>query len=64
MSALRKLGYREAQLVDVTATTPQEQRSTPWMRFQSLPDFLDPDNIDKSIEGYPAPKRAILVAEK
>jgi tRNA (mo5U34)-methyltransferase len=34
------------------------------MTFQSLADFLDPDDSSKSIEGYPAPRRAILIAEK
>ena len=59
---LRKLGYRDVQLVDVTATSTKEQRSTQWMHFQSLADFLDPADSSKSIEGYPAPRRAIVTA--
>jgi tRNA (mo5U34)-methyltransferase len=61
---LDKLGYKNIQVVDVTRTTVEEQRSTEWMTFQSLPDFLDPEDSSKSIEGYPAPTRAILTANK
>jgi tRNA (mo5U34)-methyltransferase len=32
------------------------------MRFQSLRDFLDPTDLSKTIEGYPAPVRATIVA--
>lgn len=59
---LRKLGFADAQLVDVCVTTPQEQRSTEWMTFHSLANFLDPDDASKTIEGYPAPRRAIVTA--
>jgi len=34
------------------------------MTFHSLADFLDPDDPTKSIEGYPAPTRAVVVARK
>ncbi len=59
---LRKLGFVDCRLVDVTATSTEEQRSTDWMRFQSLADFLDPGDSSKTIEGYPAPRRAIVTA--
>lgn len=59
---LQRTGFREIQVLDVTATTTDEQRSTPWMRFESLIDFLDPSDNRKTIEGYPAPRRAVLVA--
>jgi tRNA (mo5U34)-methyltransferase len=62
LSWLRKLGYVDPQLVDVCITTTQEQRSTEWMRFHSLANFLDPDDANKTIEGYPAPRRAIVTA--
>ena len=52
---LRRTGFANERLVDVTATTSDEQRSTEWMTFQSLPDFLDPDDPTKTVEGYPAP---------
>ena len=59
---LRKLGFVDVQLVDITVTSTSEQRSTDWMRFHSLADFLDPNDSSKTIEGYPAPCRAIVTA--
>lgn len=60
---LQRCGLKNARLVDVTPTTVEEQRATDWMTFQSLSDFLDPQDADKTIEGYPAPLRAIVVAQ-
>lgn len=57
---LRKLRFRDVKLIDVTVTSKEEQRSTDWMTFNSLQDFLDPEDHSKTIEGYPAPRRAIL----
>lgn len=62
MGWLRKLGFQNEQLIDVTITSPDEQRSTDWMTFHSLKNFLDPDDSSKSIEGYPAPMRAVVTA--
>lgn len=61
---LHRAGYKAIECVDVTRTTTAEQRATEWMQFQSLPDFLDPANEHRTIEGYPAPRRATLVARK
>lgn len=61
---LDRTGFRNARVVDVSETTTDEQRSTDWMRFNSLKDFLDPEDPTKTIEGYPGPKRATIVAEK
>lgn len=60
---LKRLGFKNVRTVDVDTTSLDEQRSTDWMTFQSLADFLDPNDRSKTIEGYPAPKRAILIAE-
>ena len=59
---LRQCGFHEIRLVDVTPTTGAEQRSTPWMSFESLAEALDPDDATRTVEGYPAPVRAILLA--
>lgn len=59
---LRRLGFRDIRTVDVTVTGTDEQRSTEWMRFESLADFLDPEDSARTIEGYPAPERAVIVA--
>ena len=60
---LEKCGFRNVRIVDVSPTTTQEQRTTHWMSYESLADFLHPDDPQKTIEGYPAPKRAVLLAE-
>lgn len=57
-------GFSGVAAVNVAKTTGEEQRSTPWMRYQSLKDFLDPGNPDKTIEGFPAPVRAIFIGRK
>ncbi|MCG6965802.1 MAG: tRNA 5-methoxyuridine(34)/uridine 5-oxyacetic acid(34) synthase CmoB [Chromatiaceae bacterium] len=59
---LRRSGFHAVSTVDVTATTVREQRSTPWMTFESLADFLDPADNRFTIEGHPAPVRAVLIA--
>lgn len=61
---LEQSGLQNVRLIDVSRTTVEEQRRTEWMRFESLADFLDPDDQSKTIEGRPAPTRAILLAEK
>lgn len=62
-SWLAKARFRDIKLLDVTATTTKEQRSTEWMTYYSLEQFLDPNDSSKTIEGYPAPKRAIFTAK-
>lgn len=59
---LRRSGFRNVEVLDVSPTTIDEQRTTEWMTFESLADFLDPVDHTKTIEGYPAPMRAILTA--
>jgi len=61
---LEKAGFENVSIVDEARTTTEEQRSTPWMHHKSLPDFLDPNDEYKTAEGLPAPKRAILIAQK
>ncbi len=54
-------GLRGVSTVNVTTTSTEEQRSTDWMTFESLPDFLDPTDPTKTIEDHPAPKRAVTI---
>lgn len=61
---LRRSGFSEVRCVDLSRTSIEEQRATDWMRYQSLPDFLDPRDHSRTIEGLPAPLRATLVARK
>ncbi|WP_373100748.1 MULTISPECIES: tRNA 5-methoxyuridine(34)/uridine 5-oxyacetic acid(34) synthase CmoB [Pasteurellaceae] len=61
---LEKAGFRQVRCVDVAVTSLQEQRKTEWLENESLIDFLDPQDHGKTIEGYPAPKRAVILANK
>lgn len=59
-SWLRDAGLKNIQLVDVSRTTVDEQRSTQWMPFESLAESLDPEDSSLTIEGLPAPLRAVF----
>ncbi len=59
---LKRCGFKNCRLIDVTVTTTEEQRSTDWMQFHSLKEFLDPDDPNLTCEGLPAPRRAIILA--
>lgn len=59
---LKKMNFSQVSVVDVSRTEVDEQRSTDWMQFHSLSDFLDPSDASLTIEGYPAPTRAIVLA--
>ncbi len=61
---LEKVGFTDIRCVDINITTADEQRRTEWMSYHSLSDFLDADDDTKTVEGYPRPKRAVLVAKK
>ena len=63
ISWLRKQGFVNPRVVDISPTSTEEQRSTDWMTYDSLVDFLDPNDITKTAEGHPAPIRAVVVAE-
>lgn len=61
---LQRLGFVDCKLVDINVTTTDEQRATEWMTSQSLVDFLDTGDQSLTVEGYPAPQRAVIVATK
>jgi len=62
MKWMSKTGFIDVELVDLNQTTMAEQRSTEWMTFYSLSNFLDSDDHNKTVEGHPAPRRAIITA--
>lgn len=62
ISWMQRCGFKNCRLIDLNSTTVDEQRSTKWMQFHSLKEFLNPQNPDLTCEGLPAPKRAILLA--
>jgi len=57
---LQEAGLRNIRVADISNTTVDEQRTTPWMPFESLAESLDPDDSSLTIEGLPAPTRAVL----
>ncbi len=59
---LRRSGFENIRLLDVNKTRLEEQRRTEWMCYESLQNFLDPLDPDKTVEGYPAPRRALVSA--
>ena len=61
-SWLARAGFKNVRCVDVSQTTFEEQRKTDWIHTETLKDFLDPNNPEKTVEGYPAPVRAIFIS--
>jgi len=64
MSLIEQAGFIDIRCADQNVTSLEEQRQTDWMQFHSLKEFLDPKDISKTIEGYPAPKRGLFIATK
>lgn len=61
---LERVGYEDVRCVDLNVTRLEEQRRTRWMDFESLAECLDPQNPELTVEGYPAPLRATLIAQR
>jgi len=59
---LTRSGYEDIDVIDLSVTTVDEQRSTEWMTFESLRESLDPTNPSRTVEGWPAPHRVVLTA--
>lgn len=59
---LREVGFGAVRCVDVSPTTLDEQRPTAWINSASLDAFLDPADPTRTVEGHPAPVRAVLLA--
>jgi len=60
---LSKTGFTNIRCISVAPTTIEEQHATAWAAVESLTDFLDAKDPARTVEGYPAPVRAILLAE-
>ena len=61
---LELAGFQSVRCVDVTRTTTKEQRPTEWMPSYSLENALNPADQSLTVEGYPAPTRAVIIAIK
>lgn len=61
---LKRCEFKNVRLVDLNRTSLEEQRSTEWMPFESLEQCLDAQNNQLTVEGYPAPLRAVILANR
>lgn len=61
---LQEAGFEAVRLTDLSRTSLDEQRRTIWMPFDSLQESLDPDNLSVTIEGLPAPCRAVFAGTR
>ena len=59
-----RAGFESVEVLEIMKTDLNEQRKTEWIDTQSLEDFLDPNDPEKTVEGYPAPKRVYIKALK
>ena len=60
---LTRVGFQEVEIFFEHRMNRSEQRKTDWMAFESYTDFIDPDNPELTVEGYPAPIRVYLKAQ-
>lgn len=61
---LKRCGFDNVRIVDETLTSIAEQRSTEWMQFESLEQCLSKEDPSITVEGLPAPRRAVVLANK
>lgn len=54
--------FKDIQVIATNRHEASEQRSTPWNPGHSYENFIDPSNPSLTIEGHPAPHRAIVFA--
>jgi len=59
---LQRCGFANVEVVDESLTTCDEQRSTEWMTFESLREALDPKDPSLTVEGWPSPRRVVVLA--
>ena len=55
-----RAGFKRFEVLEIKKTLPHEQRKTEWIPGQSLENFLDPNDPNYTVEGYPAPKRVYI----
>ncbi len=61
---MKKAGFVDIHFFFSHPMSPADQRKTEWMQFESYSDFLEKNNPQKTIEGYPAPCRVFLKGRK
>jgi tRNA (mo5U34)-methyltransferase len=61
---LERCGFIDVEIINLNQTSTDEQRVTDWVKAKSLKDFLDPNDPNLTVEGYPAPLRVCVKAYK
>ena len=61
---LQRCGFNNVRIVDEANTSVEEQRETEWMQFESLQQCLSKDVPGLTVEGLPAPRRAVVLANR
>jgi len=61
---LIRAGFDDIEVIAIKPTDFEEQRVTEWIDSQSLNNFLQNDDVSKTVEGYPAPIRAYVKARR
>ena len=60
---LKRAGFSDIRVLDSRRTEEHEQRNTAYCSSETLRDFLDPNDPSKTVEGYPAPHRHMILAQ-
>jgi tRNA (mo5U34)-methyltransferase len=63
---LKKAKFDSVEVIADSDMTSDEQRTTNWNpeSFKTLKDSLDPNDLSKTVEGHPAPRRFLVKARK
>lgn len=61
---LLRAGFTDVELFCQHPMSSVEQRRTDWMQFESYSDFIQPQQPEITVEGYPAPDRVFFIARK
>ncbi|MCB0318641.1 MAG: tRNA 5-methoxyuridine(34)/uridine 5-oxyacetic acid(34) synthase CmoB, partial [Bdellovibrionales bacterium] len=61
---LHRVGFSKIEIVSIDPSCFAEQRRTEFSPDESLEDFLNKNDLTKTVENYPAPLRAIVIGHK
>jgi tRNA (mo5U34)-methyltransferase len=61
---LNRAGFTDIKCFCSHPMDSSEQRATEWMTFESYQDYIDKNNSELTIEGYPAPWRVFFKATR
>lgn len=62
VSWLKRVGFVDVEIISTDVTSTYEQRKTLFAPYESLSDFLDPNDENLTVEGYKRPLRVAVKA--